>query len=100
MKFSKSDFTLIRWNILAIFASLLFGTAILYASGKYSEKTQQDRRTAQNQLNDARNHLNAASEDQKNMAIYADEYGALLEQNVIGDDRRLDWMEGLEKIRR
>src|SRR3990167_6490689 len=33
------------------------------------------------------------------MAIYADEYGALIEQKIIGDDQRLDWIEGLEKIR-
>ena len=33
------------------------------------------------------------------MAIYAGEYGALLERNVIGDGQRLDWMEGLENLR-
>lgn len=99
MKFSKSDFSLMRWSILAIVASLLASATALYISGEYAQKTQKDLRTAQSQLNDARNRLNTAIEDQKNMAIYADEYGALLEQKTIGDDRRLDWMEGLEKIR-
>ncbi len=99
MKFSKSDFPLIRWNILAICASLLISALVLYSSGEYAVKTQKGRRTAQSQLNDARNRLTAAHDDQKNMAIYAGEYGALIERNIIGDDHRLDWMEGLEKIR-
>ncbi|MDO8263857.1 MAG: hypothetical protein Q7T21_11630 [Gallionella sp.] len=99
MKFSASDFPLVRWNILAICASLLFSALVLYSSGEYAEKTKQDRRNAQSQLNDARKRLTAAHDDQKNMAIYADEYGTLIERHIIGDDHRLDWMEGLEKIR-
>lgn len=99
MKFSKSDFPLIRRSILALCASLLISALTLYSSDEYAVKTQQGRRTAQSQLNDARNRSSTAIEDQKNMAIYADEYAALIERKIIGDDHRLDWMEGLEKIR-
>lgn len=99
MKLSKSDFPLIRWNILAICASLLISAFVLYSSSEYAEKTLKGRRAAQSQLNDARNRLNTALEDQKNMAIYAGEYAALIERKIIGDDHRLDWMEGLENIR-
>lgn len=98
MKFSKSDFPLMRWNILAICAALLISVLVLYSSGEYAKITHKDRRNAQSQLNDARNRLNTAQEDQKNMAIYAGEYGALIERKIIGDNHRLDWMEGLEKI--
>jgi len=99
MKFSKSDFLLVRWSILAVCASLLGSALTLYSSNKYAEITQKDLRAAQNQLKDARNRLDAANDDQKNMAIYADEYGALIQRKIIGDDRRLDWMEGMEQIR-
>ncbi|MDH4287094.1 MAG: hypothetical protein OEV26_06715, partial [Gallionella sp.] len=99
MKFSNSDFALLRWNILAMVTALLVSATVLYASDKYSENALKDRRAARNQLNDARNRLNAAQDDQKNMAIYAGEYGALIERHIIGDNHRLDWMEGLEKIR-
>lgn len=99
MKLSASDFPLIRWSILAFCASSLISAVILYSSGEYAESTRNDRRTAQNMLNDARNRLATAQQDQENMAIYAGEYGALIEQKIIGDDQRLDWMEGLEKIR-
>jgi len=100
MKLSASDFPLLRWSILALCASSLISAVILYSSNMYAESTQNARRYAQNMLNDARNHLTTSIQDQENMAIYADEYGVLIEQKIIGDDQRLDWMEGLEKIRR
>jgi hypothetical protein len=99
MKLYASDFPMIRWNILAVCAASLISAVILYSSGKYAESTQNDLRSAQNMLNDARNHRTTALQDQENMAIYAGEYGALIEQKIIGDDQRLDWMEGLERIR-
>ena len=100
MKLSKSDFPLMRLSILALAASVAISAVVLYSSSEYAEMTQRDLRNARNMLNDARNRLTAAHEDQKNMAIYADEYGALIERKIIGDDQRLDWMEGLEKLRR
>ena len=100
MKFSGSDFPMMRWSILAVCASSLISAIILYGSGDYAEKVQKERRNAQNVLNDARNRLATAYQDQENMDIYANEYGSLIENKIIGDDQRLDWMEGLEKIRR
>lgn len=99
MKFSKTDFMLIRWNVLAIGTSLLLSIIAIYSSGEYAGKMQQERHNAQRQLNEVRSRLNTAYEDQKNMAIYAGEYGTLIERKIIGDEHRLDWMEGLEKIR-
>lgn len=98
MNFSRSDFPLMRRSILALCASVAISAAVLYSSGKYAEKTQKDLRNSQNMLNDARKRLTAAHEDQENMSIYAEEYGALIDRKIIGDDQRLDWMEGLEKL--
>lgn len=100
MNFSKSDFPLMRWSILAFSASVFISSVVLYSSSAYFEKTQKDLRNAQNLDKNARNRLTTATEDQKNMAIYADEYGGLIERKIIGDGHRLDWMEGLEILRR
>jgi len=99
MKLSRSDIPLLRWSILALCASAILSAATLYSSAQYAEKTENTRRDAQNRLNDARNRLTAALEDQQNMAAYSGEYGALEIRKIIGDEQRLDWMEGLEKIR-
>jgi len=99
MKLSKSDFPLIRWSVLAISASSLVSAIVLYSSGEHAEESLKEWRSAQTILNDARNRLATALQDRENMDIYANEYAPLIENKVIGDDQRLDWMEGLEKIR-
>lgn len=101
MKLAKADFVLMRWNILAISASLLISVLALYSSGEYAANADRERRSALSQLNEARNRLNTAHEDQNNMAIYADEYGVLVSRKIVtANHDRLDWMEGLENIRR
>lgn len=99
MKLSKADFLLMRWSVLAICASLLISAIVLYSSGSYAEKSLKERHSAQSMLNDARARMATAHQDQENMSIYADNYGALIANKIIGDDQRLDWIEGMEKIR-
>jgi hypothetical protein len=99
MTLSKSDFPLLRWSILAIFASALISAGILYFSNTYIGNSQNDLRKARKLRNDARTRLTAAHEDRDNMSIYSSEYGILTKRNIIGDDRRLDWIEGMEKLR-
>lgn len=99
MKLSIADIRLLRWNILALCAAILCSTIAIFSSDEYAAKILRDQSAAQNQLNNARNRLQAAQEDQQNMVSYANEYGTLKEAKIIGDDQRLDWLEGLEKIR-
>jgi len=99
MKLAKQDLLLIRMSLLAICASILSGAIVLYSSGEYAKKVLMDQRHAQNQLNATVSRLSDAYDDRKNMAAYADEYSTLIERKIISDDQRLDWMEGMEKIR-
>jgi len=100
MIFSKSDFPLMRWSLAAICASALLSSVILYSSSQYSDHQKLNLHSAQRQLNDARKRLTSAREDRENLSVYSAEYGVLEEQNIIGDEHRLDWIEGLEKLRR
>ena len=99
MKLSTSDFPLLRWSILAIFASVLISSTILYISSTYIGNSQKDLRNARKMRNDTRTRLAAAHEDRDNMSIYSSEYGLLMKRKIIGDDQRLDWIEGMEKLR-
>ena len=100
MKLSKPDLMAMRSSILAVCAAALFGVAILYGSDQYAEHVQQNRNSAQRLMNEAQSRLAAARLDQKNMSAYSSEYGALEDGRIIGDEQRLDWMEGLENLRR
>jgi len=99
MKLSRTDFFLLRWSILAICASLLIGAAILYFSSTYIGNSQNDLRNARKMRSDARTRLTAAHEDRDNMSIYSSEYGILTKHKIIGEEQRLDWIEGMEKLR-
>ncbi|MDP2142509.1 MAG: hypothetical protein Q8J80_00105 [Gallionella sp.] len=99
MKLSRSDLALMQWSLLAVSASALLSAAFLYGSSQYAAQSQQDRRNAQSRLDDARRHLASAQEDRENMAAYAEKYMTLTNSGIIGDGQRLDWMEGLERLR-
>lgn len=99
MKFSNSDFHLMRWSLSALCASILLSSVILYSNSEYADSTQKDRRAAQSQMNDARNRLTMARQDQENLSVFSQKYDTLEKNKIIGDDHRLDWMEGLEKLR-
>jgi hypothetical protein len=100
MKFSNSDFRLMRWSLAAVCASVLLSGVILYSSSEYAAFAQKDQRAAQSQLKDARNRLNMARQDQENLAVFSQEYDTLEKNKIIGDDHRLDWIDELEKLRK
>ena len=99
MKFSNADFYQVRWNLLAILTAILLSSLILYSSTQYAQITQKDQRIAHSQFNDARNQFAMATQDQASLADFSKEYDTLEKNKIIGDDHRLDWREGLEKIR-
>lgn len=98
MTLSVSDFPHIKWSLLTFLLVLGMGSTIILACEGFVAQAQHDQRNAQHQLNEARSRLAAAREDHENMRAYALEYNALLQRNVLGNDQRLDWVEGLEKI--
>lgn len=98
MKFSRSDLLLMRWNIAAISASAILSSIILYASDQYAGHAERDFSAANNQMRDARNRLNNARLDQEYLATYSRDYAVLEKREIIGEERRLDWMEGLDRL--
>ncbi|HEX5338629.1 MAG TPA: hypothetical protein VFW53_09345 [Gallionella sp.] len=99
MKLSANDFMPMRRSLLALCAATLIGAATVYFTGQYAQQAQREREQAQARLDDARTRLANAREDSANMDAYLAEYAALERRKIVGDEQRLDWMEGLENIR-
>lgn len=99
MSFSKADLAELKWSGGAFVASIVLSIFLVTISNHYIEQTRKDLQAAQKQLTDAREKLAAAQSDQENMSTFALEYNALLARKVIGSEQRLDWLEGLEKLR-
>jgi hypothetical protein len=100
MTFSQADFPHIKWSLLIFLSMLCAGGAAIVVSENFVAHAQNEQQAAQRQLSAVRSKLASAIEDRENMKAYALEYGELLKRNIIGDDQRLDWIEGLEKIRK
>lgn len=100
MSFSTSDIAEIKWSLGSFLVSLAIVAGLVNYSQDYQHQSLKDRQAAQDQLTKARAQLAIAQNDFENMATYKLEYEALETQKVIGNEQRLDWMEGLEKIRK
>lgn len=100
MSFAASDFAEIKWSLGAFLVSLGIAAWLVSFSEDYKHDAQKERQAAQEQLTKAQAQLATAQNDFENMATYKLEYEALETQKVIGNEQRLDWIEGLEKIRK
>lgn len=100
MSFSASDVSQIKWSLGAFAVSLGIAAWLISFSEDYRHDAQKERQAAQEQLSKAQAQLATAQNDFENMATYKLEYEALETQKVIGNEHRLDWIEGLEKIRK
>ncbi len=100
MSFSADDLGEIKWSLLACLLSVGIAVGLINYSAGIQQQSLKELQQAQRQLNAARDQLLTAQSDQENMASYQMEYDALVTQKVIGSEQRLDWLEGLEKLRR
>jgi hypothetical protein len=99
MSFSKNDLPYLKFSLLAFAVSIALSIGMTSYSENYLEQSLKARTDAQKQLSDARVQLIAAQGDQENMSAYSLEYLSLQDQKVIGTEQRLDWVEGMEKLR-
>lgn len=96
----KTDLPHYRWGLLALVLVLaVCGTATMLSQG-FLSRAKNTNTAGHKQLNDARKNLSAAQDDRANMATYAEEYEQLLKRNIIGDEQRIDWIDGLETLRK
>lgn len=100
MSFSTDDLGEIKWSLLACLTSIGIALALMNYSADVQQQSLHQLQQAQRQLNTAREQLLTAQSDLENMSSYQMEYDALVAQKVIGNEPRLEWLEGLEQIRR
>jgi hypothetical protein len=99
MRFNKDDLPYLKLSLGAFALSLVLAAAMVSYSEGYLDQSRKERGDAQKQLTDARMQLLAAQGDLENMSAYSLEYVSLQDQKVIGNEQRLDWIEGMEKLR-
>ena len=100
MTFSQADLPHIKWSLLTFILTVALGGSLVLFSQKYAKDAQLAMRSAKQQQNDARDKLSAAHQDKENMSTYMKEFSAIQKRDVIGDEQRLNLIEGLETLRK
>ncbi len=99
MKFTAKDLPHVRGLLIMLAITLILGVAIVYASDGVLTEAQQAKVTADREWSEARRRLERIKNEQEDLQGYYHQYQNLVEQNVIGHEKRLDWIETIEKIR-
>jgi hypothetical protein len=96
---TRENLLIMRIGLILLALSIVTGLGLHFGGSLY-ERLQQDRLAqAQQQLETARqNHARTAGE-QEIIRRYLAPYQALLNARQIGEERRLDWIEALDRSR-
>lgn len=97
--FVKDDFPLIRKAFIVLIASLLLGAALVGGGRTLRLKQQDSMSQAQAQRNEASNKHRQAENDKQEIQDYQPRFVTLRERGFVGEERRLDWMEHIQRIR-
>jgi hypothetical protein len=95
----KDDFPLIRKAFIVLIASLLLSAALVGAGRTLRLKQQDSMNQAQAQRSDSNNKLRQAENDKQEIQDYQPRFATLRERGFVGEERRLDWMEYIQRIR-
>ena len=99
MKFSTKDIPHIRGLLVMAFLTLILGAIAVSVSDEMLNGAQQSKTTADQEWSDAVRKLERTKNEQEDLQGYYHQYQNLVEQNIIGEEKRLDWIESIEKIR-
>ena len=99
MKFSTKDLPHIRGLLIMLALALILGAVLIYVSDGVLTQAQQSKILADREWSEALRKLERTKNEQEDLQGYYHQYQNLVEQNVIGIERRLDWIETIEKIR-
>ena len=99
MKLSTKDIPHIRGLLIISILSLILGVIAVYVSDEILNEAQRSKITADQEWSDAVRKLERTKNEQEDLQGYYHQYQNLVEQNIIGEEKRLDWIESIEKIR-
>lgn len=96
---TKKDLPFLRGALILLGMVIVLGAAAIWGSGYLLAQTELSLQTAQAQFAEAQTRLAQVHEEESNIHIYQPRYEKLVSLGVVGDEKRLDWMETIRKIR-
>ena len=100
MMLSRQDLPLIRGTLLLLAAVVALGAAAVWGSGHFEKRMQDRLQETQNTLSATRNQFQQVRQEQEDIRRYQARYQELVAMGLIGEEKRLEWMESIARIRR
>ena len=98
MKFTSADWKKLRNSIVVLLSTLLVMSVLLYyaqLSKKASMRAIENQKT---QLQQATQRYQSSGAEKNNIIKYLPQYQQLISKGVVGEERRLEWVDALRNI--
>jgi hypothetical protein len=99
MKLGASDLKRLRLSMSACIALALGGVACYYAADDYLRETKKLGATTSAQRAEVQKRLASANEEEREIKANLQQYQALAARGVIGEEKRLDWIDTITAIK-
>ena len=99
MKFPKEDFPLIRTAVILLVSAVVLSAGSIYGSNYLKEMMLQTRLDDQKHLAEARTKLDRVREEEQQIRLYHAKYQEQIKQGIVGPEKRLDWIEHIDRIK-
>lgn len=98
MNLSKQDWNKLRYPIIFLGIALIVATLLVGYAEKRRDDQQQAMMQQESQLNQARQRYQASGQEREVITQYLPLYQQLIQDGFIGEERRLEWVDGLRTI--
>lgn len=99
MTFSVRDLRYLRGSFVMLVLVLLLAAAVVYVSNRMLDQAGESMVMAESELVQSLDKLQRVRVEQEGLQEYYQRYQALVNNHVIGPERRLDWIEAVERTR-
>jgi hypothetical protein len=97
--FGKDDFRRIRLSLAAALVLIAAGAAIAFASIRLEQAEKQQRAAAQAKRSEIQGRLARARDEELEIKRKIARYNQLAARGILGEERRLDWVERIREIK-
>ena len=98
MNLRRHDWNKLRYPVIFLGTALIFAALLVGYADKRQSEALQAMELQQGQLNQARQRYQLSGQEKETIIKYLPLYQQLIQDGFIGEERRLEWVDGLRTI--
>ncbi|MDO9204776.1 MAG: hypothetical protein Q7T42_04785 [Methylotenera sp.] len=95
MKLDKQDWRKLQTTLIVLVAVVIVALVLIALAQNYSVQQEQAMQAQQNLLNSAKQRYQSSGIEKATIAEYLPQYQALINKGLVGEERRLEWVDEL-----